>query len=359
MLGYPLMIKDPHSGGGKAMRRVMTEADFSPAWDAVLAEGRRLTTSTTLLIERYIEQGRHVEVQVAGDGQSFIHLFERECSIQRRHQKIIEEAPCLFVNTPTLERMYQAALTAARAVGYNSIGTVEFMVTPEGDFHFLEMNTRLQVEHGVTEMTTGIDLVLLQLDIAQTGTLPLQQAAVTRRGHAIECRLYAEDPTQRFTPSTGVLRHLTLPTGPFLRVEHDLRQGQEVTQFFDPMIAKLVAFGADRQTSLNNMAAALATTRVEGIKTNRLFLLALLRDTALVTGAFHTQSLVDMAFMERLLDTAQPSLAVDAQLALLAGLAVALVEQEWQSPSRSDGLSQTNLAQGASRRRWRDQLSWR
>jgi acetyl/propionyl-CoA carboxylase alpha subunit len=185
ILGYPVILKDPLSGGGKAMRMVNKAEDFDVAWKLVLSESKRLTNSSHLLIEKYVQSGRHIEVQFAGNGQNFVHFFERECSIQRRHQKIIEEAPCKFVKYQALEKMYQAALCAAKAVDYINLGTVEFLVTPEEKFYFLEMNTRLQVEHSVTELTCGVDLVALQFYIASSKKLPFTQDDISRKVHAI------------------------------------------------------------------------------------------------------------------------------------------------------------------------------
>lgn len=338
--GYPVIIKDPKSGGGKAMRRVDHEDEFDRAWDGVIAESKKLTGSTFLLIEKYLTHGRHIEVQVAGDGNQFIHLFERECSIQRRHQKIIEETPCNFVDKQTLEKMYAAAVGAAQAVNYNSIGTVEFMVTPDQNFYFLEMNTRLQVEHAVTEMTTGIDLVALQLHIAQHKQLPVQQQDIVQRGHALECRIYAEDPSQRFTPSTGVIRHLALPSGPFVRVDADLAQDREVTPFFDPMIAKFVTFGITREQSTARMLEALAQFKLDGIKTNRDFLRNILACPEFIEGNFHTQTLSGQDFMQRMLQSSQPT--HDEQI--IAGIAALLLEHEQkQGPSDSTQVVQQRL----------------
>jgi len=348
-LGYPVIIKDPKSGGGKAMRRVDSEADFDRGWDGVLAESKKLTNSTFVLIEKYVQYGRHVEVQVAGDGKQFVHLFERECSIQRRHQKIIEETPCAFVDGQNLEKMYAAAITAAQAVFYNSIGTVEFMVTPNQEFYFLEMNTRLQVEHAVTELVTGIDLVGLQLDLAKNRNLNLQQSDITRRGHAIECRLYSEDPSNRFTPSTGKLHHVAFPSGPWIRFEHDLAQGMEVTPFFDPMLAKVVTYGQTRKEAKERMINALNQLKVEGIKTNRLFLRSLLSCEEFDFGAFHTQLLTDPVFMDRMITDVKAGQQAD----IIAGLAVLLVEQENQAkaPNMLPAISTDRFAV----RRWKEQ----
>lgn len=292
-IGFPVIIKDPLAGGGKAMRRVSTHDAFADAWDIVVSESRRISGGEELLVEKYLEHGRHIEVQIAGDGASAIHLFERECSIQRRHQKIVEEAPCAFVPQELLTQMYQAAINLAQSVKYTSVGTVEFMVVrgaTEHKFYFLEMNTRLQVEHSVTELTTGIDLVALQFALAQGAALPAQHEII-RRGHAIECRIYAEDPDNNFFPSTGVIQYLQLPNGPWMRHDHDLEESKEITPFFDPMIAKITTYGPTRSISIGYMLGALHEYIIGGVITNISFLQRLLAVDWFVRGDFDTQSL--------------------------------------------------------------------
>ncbi len=287
-LGYPVIIKDSLGGGGKAMRRVERESDFDNAWHAVLSEGKRLGFLGNIIVEKYLSDARHIEVQIAGDGKNFIHLFERECSIQRKHQKIIEEAPCRFVAPEVLDKLYAAAVAIARAVNYCSIGTVEFLVDATGQFYFLEVNARLQVEHSVTEMTTGVDLVELQVTLAEKGHLPWTQEDIKRNGHAIECRVYAEDPSNNFMPCVGVIEHLRVPRSPFIRVDHDLAEGHEVTPFFDPMIAKISAFGATRDRALGHMATALKNFDLGGCGTNIRFLLAVIENENFCVGLFST-----------------------------------------------------------------------
>ena len=299
-IGYPVILKDPLSGGGKAMRKIQSQNDFESAWKTVVSESKKLTKSTQFLIEKYIESGRHIEVQFAGDGQNFIHFFERECSIQRRHQKVIEEAPCKFVKHATLETMYAASITAAKAVNYKNIGTVEFLVTPNDEFYFLEMNTRLQVEHSVTELTCGVDLVALQFHIAETSKLPFDQNHITRKGHAIECRIYAENPDKNFMPATGKILHLELPEGAFLRHDHDLYEGKEITPFFDPMISKITTFGQNRQLARRYMYQALDCFNIVGVKANINFLKHLLLTDEFVSGSFNTQLLSDTKLLEKI-----------------------------------------------------------
>lgn len=289
-VGFPLILKDPLGGGGKGARRVNNEAEFENALNLSISESQKLTGTTTILLEHYLENARHVEIQVAGDGQNFVHLFERDCSLQRRYQKIIEESPCKFVRKQTLERMYEAAISLAKAVNYQSVGTIEFMVT-ESEFYFLEMNTRLQVEHSVTEMTTGIDLVALQLQIARTNNLAITQEDIMQRGHAIECRIYSEDPANNFAPCTGKINYLEIPQMPFIRVDHALTPGCEISPFFDPMQAKITVFGQNRDLAATYMQTALKNFHINGITTNIEFLHSLLGTQEFICGNFHTQTL--------------------------------------------------------------------
>ncbi len=345
-IGFPVIIKDPLGGGGKGMRRVMAAADFAAAWDAVVTEATRQTNTKALLIEKYIVAGRHIEVQIAGDSTKVIHLFERECSIQRRHQKIIEEAPAAFISNELKQQLYQAACRLAAAVAYDSIGTVEFIVTPDEQWYFLEMNTRLQVEHGVTELITGIDLVGLQIDLAQTGVLPFAQADVQQRGHAIQCRLYAENPRERFMPSTGTLQGLTWPHHPQARLEHDLHKGMAITPFFDPMIAKLLSYGATREQARVTMQSLLARLFIAGITTNQHLLAGILQSAFFVNGVFHTQTLADHDLV-LLLSQEQQASSDDE---LYAGLAFALASEHNPTQQTPQEISTA--------RRWKEQ-PWR
>lgn len=299
-IGFPIILKDPLGGGGKGMRRVEGTQDFAASWQRVCSEAGKLTGGRQILVEKYLTQARHIEVQIAGDGVSWIHLYERECSIQRRHQKIIEEAPCSFVSQTTLDKMYQVALQLAQKVNYSSIGTVEFIVTSDEQFYFLEMNTRLQVEHSITELTTGIDLVGLQLDVAQCGQLSLTQADVVRRGHAIECRIYAENPEHNFMPATGTLLNVAIPTISFGRIDYDLHKELAVTPFFDPMIAKVSTYGATRQQATQFMHQVLSEFLLDGVTTNSNFLKNILNHELFATGSFHTQLLADTNLVQTL-----------------------------------------------------------
>jgi acetyl-CoA carboxylase, biotin carboxylase subunit len=290
-IGYPVLLKAALGGGGKAIRKINNESEFEQTWDIVNLETKKFFDSSEIFLEKYIENARHIEVQIAADGKNFIHLFERECSIQRRHQKIIEECPCNFVKKETLSAMYEIAIKAAKSINYKNIGTVEFILDSNDNFYFLEMNTRLQVEHPISELTTGIDLVKLQIEIAQTNHLALCQEDITRNGHAIECRILAEDPANNFIPCCGKIQNLNLPTNPFIRHDHILEEDLQIQPFFDPMISKLISFGKNRETAQLNMISALGEFNISNIKTNISFLKYLLESPQFQNGQFHTASL--------------------------------------------------------------------
>ncbi|MCK4651314.1 ATP-grasp domain-containing protein [Candidatus Babeliales bacterium] len=299
-IGFPIILKDPLGGGGKAIRKVNNPSELENTLKTVISEAKTLSNSNQILIEKYIEKGRHIEIQIAGDGKNFIHLYERECSIQRRHQKIIEESPCVFLDKNTLEKMYQTAIKTAKSVSYENIGTVEFIVTPNQNFYFLEMNTRLQVEHSVTELTTGLDLVEMQIKIAQTKQLPYSQKEISRNFHSIECRIYAEDPFKNFTPSSGKITNLKIPNGSFIRHDHNLEENQTITSFFDPMISKITTWGKNRQSAINNMIQALNQFEINGIKTNIALLKKIITSNEFLEGNIHTQLLNDSAYQKKI-----------------------------------------------------------
>ncbi len=268
-IGYPLLIKASAGGGGKGMRIVRERVEFRAALDAARREALKAFGDERMLLERYLTRPRHVEMQIFADTQgNCIHLHERDCSIQRRHQKIIEEAPAPGVSADLRERMGSAAVAAARAVGYQSAGTVEFIVTGD-QFYFMEMNTRLQVEHPVTEMITGLDLVEWQIRVATGAPLPCSQDEVPLQGHAIEARIYAEDPEREFLPSTGAIVHLRWPQPDrSIRVDSGIRQGDVVTVHYDPLLAKLIVHGQDRETAVRRLQRALSRCEVVGVTTN-------------------------------------------------------------------------------------------
>lgn len=317
-IGFPVLVKASAGGGGKGMKVARSAAELPDALASARREAAAAFGDDRLLIERYLTRPRHIEVQVFADSfGTTIHLHERDCSIQRRHQKVIEEAPAPGLRPDERARLGAAAVAAARAVGYVGAGTVEF-VAEDGAFHFLEMNTRLQVEHPVTEAITGLDLVEWQIRIARGEALPLRQDAIPLEGHAIEARLYAEDPRRDFLPQTGTITHLRLPEGmPGIRVDAGVTAGGTVSRHYDPMIAKIVAHGATREEARLRLAAALGATEVAGLSCNRDFLLAIAGHPAFAAGD------LDTGFIERhrsdLLPVAErPDAAVVAVAAWIA-----------------------------------------
>jgi 3-methylcrotonyl-CoA carboxylase alpha subunit len=273
-IGYPVLIKASAGGGGKGMRRVDAAADFDAALASCKREAINSFGNDHVLVEKYVLKPRHIETQVFGDSHgNVVYLFERDCSVQRRHQKVLEEAPAPGMTPERRAAMGKAAVDAAKAVGYVGAGTVEFIANQDGSFYFMEMNTRLQVEHPVTEMITGLDLVEWQLKVASGESLPLKQEQLSIDGHALEARVYAEDPDKGFLPSTGRLVHLAPPPeSRHVRVDTGVEQGDEITPFYDPMIAKLIVWGADRRQALARMQQALAQYRVVGVSNNIDFL---------------------------------------------------------------------------------------
>ncbi|ARU01124.1 acetyl/propionyl/methylcrotonyl-CoA carboxylase subunit alpha [Yoonia vestfoldensis] len=290
-IGYPVLIKAVAGGGGKGMRLVENPADFAEHLASAQAEARNAFGNPAVLIEKYITTPRHIEVQVFGDGTDAVHLFERDCSLQRRHQKVIEEAPAPGMTAELRAAMGQAAVTAAKAIGYAGAGTVEFIVDGAGGlradgFWFMEMNTRLQVEHPVTEAITGVDLVAWQLRVAAGEALPLRQDQLAITGHAFEARLYAEDVPAGFLPATGRLDHLAFPHG--ARIDSGVVAGSEISPWYDPMIAKITLHGPDRASALRKLQAALDATEVAGTVTNLDFLRLLARDADFIAGEVDT-----------------------------------------------------------------------
>jgi 3-methylcrotonyl-CoA carboxylase alpha subunit len=293
-LGYPVLIKASAGGGGKGMRVVDDPAGFMDALMAAQNEARNSFGDEHVILEKYFPKIHHVEVQVLGDEHGrVLHLFERECSIQRRHQKIIEESPSPTIDHETRQRICAAAVKLAQAVGYSSAGTVEFMYTGDGNFYLLEMNTRLQVEHPITEAVTGLDLAQWQIRIAAGEPLPFSQEQLTQRGHAIECRIYAEDPAQNFLPSIGELIHVQWPQGPRVRVDAGVQTGSVVSPYYDPMLAKIITWGEDRRAAVNKMVDALRHTAVLGVTTNISYLLAILQEPHFQRGETTTNYLAE------------------------------------------------------------------
>ncbi|NOK07541.1 acetyl/propionyl/methylcrotonyl-CoA carboxylase subunit alpha [Corallococcus exercitus] len=288
-IGFPVMVKAAAGGGGRGMRLVRDAGALLDAIRSARSEATNAFGSGELILERAIEGARHVEVQVFADEHGgAVHLGERDCSVQRRHQKVIEESPSPAVTPELRERMGAVAVQAIRAIGYRGAGTIEFLLAPNGDFFFMEMNTRLQVEHPVTELITGLDLVEWQLRVADGEPLPLTQPEVTFRGHAIEARLCAEDPAKGFLPQTGRLLAWVPPEGEGIRVDHGVREGQDITPFYDSMQAKLIAYGPDRETARERLAAALRELTVFGVTTNSTFIQHVLGHEAFRSGRYDT-----------------------------------------------------------------------
>jgi acetyl/propionyl-CoA carboxylase alpha subunit len=287
-IGYPVLLKAAGGGGGKGMRLVSAEADLEDAFSAAQREAGSAFADERLIIEKYIAPARHIEVQILGNGTDAVALGERECSLQRRYQKVIEEAPSSGINAKTRKALLEAAVKLARAARYAGAGTVEFLVDTAGAHYFLEVNTRLQVEHPVTELIAGLDLVRAQVEIAHGGKLPVPQSP---RGHAIEARLNAEDPYNGFLPATGRILMLDWPGRPGLRIDSGLREGSEVTPFYDPLVAKLIAWGADRDEARRRLIEALRSMTLLGVVTNRPFLLQILEREFFIEGKTYTSTL--------------------------------------------------------------------
>jgi 3-methylcrotonyl-CoA carboxylase alpha subunit len=318
-IGWPVMIKPSRGGGGKGMRVVRAGEDFVSVLAASRREARAAFGDDAVVLERFVERPRHVEVQVLADAHGHaVHLLERECSIQRRHQKVVEETPSPALSPAQRERLLAAGVAAARAAGYVNAGTVEFLLDPQGAFYFLEMNTRLQVEHPVTEAVTGLDLVRLQIEVAAGRPLPFAQEEVAGRGHALECRLYAEDPDRDDLPSPGTVLHFSPPHGPGVRFDEGITSGSEVTVHYDPLLAKVVTWGRDRAESVERMAAALRETVVLGVVTNLARLQAIVDHPAFREGRLHT-GFLDEHLREVAAPRCPPAEAVAAALAAAHG----------------------------------------
>jgi acetyl-CoA carboxylase, biotin carboxylase subunit len=287
-VGYPVMVKAVMGGGGIGMGIARDEGDLRKAVETAATRGERFFGDASVYLERYVEGARHVEVQVLADGHDTVHLYERECSVQRRHQKVIEETPSPAVDGPLRRTMCEAAVASMRAMGYRGAGTVECILTPEAEFFFLEVNARLQVEHPITEVTCGVDLVEEQLQIAAGGRMSLP-GVPPRHGHAIECRVYAEDP-RTFLPAPGTIARLDLGSDPNRAWRHDMgyEAGDEVPMFYDPLIGKLAVHAATRTSALTEVGMALEELRIEGLKTNIPALRAIVRDERFVSGRYDT-----------------------------------------------------------------------
>jgi 3-methylcrotonyl-CoA carboxylase alpha subunit len=344
---FPVMIKAAAGGGGRGMRVAESAAKFEELAESARREAERSFGDGRLILERAITGARHIEVQVLADNHgNTVHLGERDCSVQRRHQKVIEESPAPFVDEEMRLRMGEAALEVARAVGYTNAGTVEFLVDADKNFYFLEMNTRLQVEHGVTEMVTGLDIVVLQLEIASGEPLPFAQGDIKFRGHAIECRVYAEDPANDYLPSAGRITTFAPPSGHGVRNDVGVYEGFEVSTYYDPMLAKLLTWGRDRAQALSRMRTALGRYRLSGVKTNLYMLQAAVSHPVFEAGEATT------AFLQTEFTAGAPSAGVpdDAVLAAFGAivLGVGADGDPWRAagPWRLAGARRVQLQHG-------------
>jgi acetyl-CoA carboxylase, biotin carboxylase subunit len=297
-IGYPILLKASAGGGGKGMKKVEKESEFEKAFLSAQREARKAFNSDLIYIEKYIQDPKHIEVQVIADNYgNYSHIFERECSIQRRHQKIIEEAPSQFVDEETRKKITEAAVKAARACNYTNAGTVEFLMDNNHKFYFLEMNTRVQVEHPVTELITGIDIVKEQILISDGNKLSFSPDELKINGYAIECRLYAEDPQNNFLPSTGVIEFYRPPAGPGIRIDSGYESGSEVTMHYDPLLAKIICWGNSKENALRTMVRALNETVISGVTTNKEFLKEICLNKDFISGNYSINFLEDKLYL--------------------------------------------------------------
>ena len=348
-VGYPVLLKAAAGGGGKGMRVVREPAELAAAFAAASREALSAFGDPAVYLERYLPEARHVEIQILADraGRA-IHLGERECSLQRRHQKVLEESPAPGLEPSTRERMGSVAVRAAEAVGYAGAGTVEFLLGPDGSFWFLEMNTRLQVEHPVTELVTGVDVVRAQLVLAAGGELPVEQGGVRMFGHAIECRIAAEDPERGFLPATGRVVAYAEPGGPGVRVDSGIAAGSEVTAHYDPLLLKVIAHGRDRDEALARMRRALAELDVGGVTTNIAFQRALIAHPDVRVGRVHTRWLEDHAD-----EVVEAAAAMRRETEPLAAVLAAWLQMEGSPKSRPEA-----TPPGVDGGRWRSAARW-
>jgi len=325
-LGYPVLVKASAGGGGKGMRLVAEPDELERALHAAASEAMKAFGDPAVYLEKYVERPRHVEIQVLADAERTIHLGERECSIQRRHQKLVEEAPSVAVDAKRRVQMGLAAVAAAEAVGYRSAGTCEFLLDPQGNFFFLEMNTRIQVEHPLTEVVYGIDLVREQLRIAGGALMRTLPLAMSPRGWAIECRIASEDPANGFLPATGTVQYLHVPGGPGIRWDGGIEPGNRVTLHYDSLLGKLIAWGVDRAQAIGRMRRALEELVILGVPTNQSFHLRLLADESFLRGD------IDSQLLDRRPDLLEARIEPEEALAL--AVAAALAEDEARQSRR-------------------------
>lgn len=345
-IGYPVLVKAAAGGGGKGMRIVDNKEEFESGIKAAKSEARNAFGDDRVYIEKYLVEPRHVEFQILADEHgNTLHIFDRECSIQRRHQKVIEEAPCSILTDDLRAEMAEAAIDAAEAVDYVGAGTIEFLVDADRNFYFLEMNTRLQVEHPVTELITGLDLVALQILVAEGKELPIEQEDVTMDGHAVECRIYAEDPRDNFLPSTGTLHKHRIPSGNGVRVDSGVEEGQEVTINYDPMISKLCTYGNDRDHAIKRMLRALDEYEIAGCRTTIPFCKYVLNHESFTSGNYDTHFVPDHFGREKLDNSITDNDNVKA-------LAATLLKQEEDGSEDTEHTRQATTNGGVSSEWW-------
>lgn len=345
-VGYPVLIKAAAGGGGKGMRLVEAPTGLADAIEAAAREAEKAFGNSAIYLEKYLVKPRHVEFQVFGDSHgNYAHLFERECSIQRRHQKIIEETPSVALNDELRARMGEAAVSITRAAKYVGAGTIEFLLDDSGEFYFLEMNTRLQVEHPITEEVTGLDLVAEQIRIASGRELSEELRGATQRGHAIECRIYAEDAENNFFPSSGEVLRYTEPSGPGIRVDSGIEEGSVVGIDYDPILAKVVTYGETREAARLRMLDALRRYKILGVKTCNAYLIDILESEAFISGRTHT------AFI----DDEMPEIADPSDLEIRAAAAIAAVALE-SAVAKPSGAT---VGQGVAPSLWDTLGTWR
>jgi len=320
-IGYPILVKAAAGGGGKGMRIVHKKEEFEASIKGAKSEARNAFGDDRIYIEKYLEEPRHVEFQIMADTHgNVLHVFDRECSVQRRHQKVIEEAPCALLTDELRAEMAEAAIKAAKACDYVGAGTIEFLVDKHMNFYFLEMNTRLQVEHPVTEMISGVDLVALQILVAEGKELPFKQEDLKINGHAIECRIYAEDPADNFLPSTGLLKKHRVPTGSGIRVDAGVEEGQQITINYDPMISKLSVHGPDREIARKRMLRALDEYEIAGCKTTIPFCEFTLNHQSFIDAKYDTHFVPDHFDPVKMQDTSKNEEVAALAASLLKGV---------------------------------------
>jgi acetyl-CoA carboxylase, biotin carboxylase subunit len=338
-IGYPVMLKAAAGGGGKGMHLVQSKEELGSALEAAQSETRRSFGDGEVYVEKALINPRHIEMQILADEQgNTVYLGERECSIQRRHQKVLEESPSPIVTPEMRRRMGEIAVRAAKTAAYSNAGTVEFLVDENKNFYFLEMNTRLQVEHPVTELTTGLDLVHLQIRIAAGEPLPFTQQDVSLRGHAIECRIYAEDPDNNYFPSPGTISLLLDPSGPGIRLDSGVYEGWTVPIEYDPLLAKLIGHGADRPQAMSRLVRALTESFVGSVKTNLPLFRRILSDPDFQSGK------VDTGYLDRLLKSKPAEVNQEENIAAIAAGLFAILEHSYAAANDASGASSWKLA---------------